>query len=370
MIIGIDASHANKIKRTGVEEYCFQIIQELKKIIPPQVRVVLYSPIQLLPELTLLPSNWEVKILSWPFKKLWSQVPLTYELYKNPPDLYFSPGQLLPFFSPKNSVVTVHDSAFEAYPVAYHFWGRQYLKRMNRLIIKKAKLILTSTFFNKSEMLRYYGRMFVESKELFDKIKVVPLAYDNMIVSNSSDGVNKFGKYILSIGRLEEKKNTRRLVKAFDQLRHYQKDLKLVLIGGPGAGYEAVKKAIATSPYQKDIIQLGRIEFKDKINLLKYASVFVFPSLYEGFGIPVLEAMAVGVPVVASDIEALREVGGEAVTYVDPFNIEDIASKIFTLLHDQTYRDQQIKAGLQQADKFTWAKTAKESWDIITHLPV
>lgn len=362
MIFGIDASHANQVNRTGVEEYCFQIIQEFKKIIPSDVRVVLFSPTPLLPELSERPANWETKILRWPFKKLWSQFRLAYELWINPPDIYFSPGQLLPFFSPKNSVVTIHDSAFKAYPKAYNFWGRQYLKWMNRLIVKKAKLILTSTKFNKSELLRYYGGLFEEQKNLFDKIKVIPLAYNNKKFNLQIPAANNsFGQYILSLGRLEEKKNTKLIIEAFELLKSKLTDLKLVLIGSPGAGYLAVKQAIESSEYKKDIIELGFAQ--DVSGILKNAEVFVFPSLYEGFGIPVLEAMAVGVPVVCSDIPALHEVGKEAVVYIT--NTQDLADKILRLISDKDFSQRHINTGLELVKDFGWDKTAKLSWETV-----
>lgn len=363
MIFGIDASHANQVNRTGVEEYCFQIIQEFKKIIPSDVRVVLFSPTPLLSELSERPANWEIKVLRWPFKKLWSQFRLAYELWLNPPDIYFSPGQLLPFFSPPNSVVTVHDSAFEAYPKAYNFWGRQYLKWMNSLIVKKAKLILTSTKFNKSELLRYYGCLFEEQKNLFDKIKVIPLAYNNKKFNlQIPTADNSFGQYILSLGRLEEKKNTKLIIEAFDLLKTRLVNLKLLLVGQPGAGYEAIKRAINFSEYKKDIIELGYVE--DVGAILKNAQVFVFPSLYEGFGIPVLEAMAVGLPVVVSDIPALQEVGDRAVVYET--SVQDMADKIFRLISDTEFRQRQVNFGLELVKEFGWDKTAKISWEATT----
>lgn len=362
MIIGIDASHANKPNRTGVEEYCFQIIQEFKKIIPPKVRVILYTPNVLLPELSELPKNWEVKILKWPLKKLWSQFPLAFELWKNPPNVYFSPGQLLPVFAPKNSVVIVHDSAFEAFPNAYRFWGRQYLKLMNRLIVKKASTILTSTEFNKKELLKYYGKLFLDENILKNKIKIVPLAYDkaryNLDVPLEK---NIYGEYILSIGRLEEKKNTRRIVEAFDLLKNDFTDLKLVLVGSPGAGYEKVAQAIENSPNKKDIILPGYVAADKITSILKQAKVFVFPSQYEGFGIPVLEALAVGVPVVAGSIEALKEVGSDALEYAVVDSNQDIAAKIAGLLNNNDKRNQKIELGLKLVKNFSWENTAKQS---------
>ncbi|MFA6423752.1 MAG: glycosyltransferase family 1 protein [Candidatus Magasanikbacteria bacterium] len=366
MLVGIDCSHANKVQRTGVEEYCWQVIQELKKIIPEDVRVVLYSNTKLLPELSVIPANWEVKILTWPLGKMWSQIRLVFELWKNSPDVYFSPGQLLPFFVPKNSVVMVHDSAFEAHPNAYRFFGRQYLKWMNRLIIKKAKLILTSTEFNKKEMLKYYYNYFINISELENKIKVIPLAYDDKKFNlEKSAGQNIYGKYILSIGRLEEKKNTKRIIEAFDLVKKQVSDLKLVLVGKPGTGFEDVQWAIEHSEFKKDIILLGFVEKDELVNILKNAQVFVFPSLYEGFGIPALEAMAVGVPVVASCGNALEEVGGGAVDYANPLDEHNIADAILKLLNDENYRQQKIRLGLEEEKKYSWQKTALLTWNEI-----
>ncbi|MFA6547383.1 MAG: glycosyltransferase family 1 protein [Candidatus Magasanikbacteria bacterium] len=370
MFIGIDASHANKLQRTGVEEYCWQVIQELKKIVPSDCRVVLYSNGNLLPELDQLPANWELKILKWPLKKMWSQFPLAYELWKNPPDVYFSPGQLLPFFAPKNSVVMVHDSAFEAYPNVYRFFGRQYLKWMNRLIVKKSKLILTSTEFNKQEMLKFYDSPHCHSdrlkgveESLSNKIKVIPLACDSKKFNlEKSAGQNIYGKYILSIGRLEEKKNTARIVEAFGLVKKQFSDLKLVLIGKHGACFEKIQRAIDSSEYKKDIILLGFVEADELLTILKNAQVFVFPSLYEGFGIPVLEAMTVGVPVVVSKGGALEEVGKEAVECVDPLDTKDISEKILNLLQDEEYKKQKIALGLERVKQFSWEKTARETY--------
>src|SRR3989339_678285 len=347
MIIGIDASHANKSQRTGVEEYCFQIIQELKKIIPSETKVVLYSNKSLISEFGDLPRNWEVKILNWPLKKMWSQFRLAFELWKNPPDVYFSPGQLLPFLAPKNSVVMVHDSAFEVYPNAYNFFGRQYLKWMNHLIIKKS---------NQQEMVRLYGQTF---KNLADKIKVIPLAYDYQKYNlEKAVGPNIYGQYILSIGRLEEKKNTVLIINVFNQLKTNLKNLKLVLIGKPGAGYEKVRKVIDDSSFKNDIFELGYVDNVE--NILRNAQVFIFPSLYEGFGIPILEAMASGVPVVVSNAKALLEVGKDGVIFGD--NVDVISDHIYKLITQNEFRKQQINAGLEVASSFSWSKTAFLSW--------
>lgn len=358
MIIGIDASHALKLPRTGVEEVCWQIIQSLKKQIPSDTRVVLYCQKELPSDFGDVPNNWEVKILHWPFKKLWSQLRLAFELWQNPPDVYFAPGQLLPLYHPKNSVVYLHDSAFLVYPQAYNFLGRKYLEWMNRLIVKSAKIIITSTEFNKQELIKFYPRY----KNIGEKVKVVPLAYDGCkFGANSSEpiGNNKITKpYIIYVGRLEEKKNTKRLVEAFDLIKKKNSNLKLLLVGKNGVGHEKIEKAIQISLFKSDIIQPGFVKAEDLPGLIKNAELLVLPSLYEGFGLPVLEAFACGVPVVAADISALREVGGEAVEYVNPLEIDDMARGLEKVLNDNNLREKMIHIGLERVKMFSWDKTA------------
>lgn len=370
MIIGIEAAHANKKKRSGVEEVCFRLIQELKKIIPRDVGVVLYSNAPLSGELAALPANWKIKILRWPFSKLWSHLRLSFEFLFSPPDIFFAPGQLIPFFAPKKTAVFVHDSAFEATPEAYRFFGRLYLKWMNRRIVSKAKIIITSTEFNKREMIKYYG------KDVESKIRVIPLAYDSEKFTVHSaqftgDALKKYGikqPFILSVGRLETKKNTARLIEAFNKIKNNQSNIQLVLAGPPGAGHEAVKEAIEKSPFKKDMILPGFVSEGDLPALYAGAEVFVFPSLYEGFGLPVLEAMASGCPVIASGGGALEEVGGGAAIYVNPQSVDDIARGIGEFLNDQNLREEKIRLGLERVRQFFWNKTAWGVWESMRYL--
>jgi len=360
MVIGIDASHAVKKQRTGVEEACWQIIENLKTKIPTEVRVVLYSHKMPVDDLAVLPKNWEWKILSWPLKKFWTQSVLAFELIKNPPDVFFSPGQLLPWFVPKKTFVFLHDSAFLFFKQAYTFFGRIYLRLMNRWIVMKAHTIITSTEFNLNELIRYYG------VEVARKVQVVPLAFDSTKYNKDvtpffpDELKNKFDIekiFVLAIGRLEEKKNIRRLIQAFNLARE-KNDFQLVLSGRPGCGYDSIEKEIDKSPFKKDILTLGWVENSDLPRLLGSAKFFVFVSSYEGFGLPILESLSVGAPVLASDIPALHEVGGESVLYVDPNNVGSISaglSYLFSLGEDLAKTK---AAGQSHVLAFSWQKTA------------
>ncbi len=371
MIVGIEANHANKEQRTGVENYCWQMINNLKKQIPSDVRVILYSQKPFLPGLAEnMPKNWEVKILKWPFGKLWSQARLSLEMFFNPPDIFFAPGQLIPFFCPKNTVVTLHDSAFLVNKKAYKFCGRLYLKWMNKRIIAKAKMILTPSQFTKDETIRFYPKV------LSEKIFVIPLACDKNIYrfftkeerdENFPLKFNITKPFAVYLGRLEEKKNISGLIKAFNLLKR-DEDIQLVLIGKEGVGFAKIKQEADLSPYKEDIITLGWLENEDIVKILNFSTVFVFPSFYEGFGLPLLESFACKTPVVAAKGHSLEEVGADAVVYFEPRSIVDMSEKIKLFFQNKEFRDNQANLGYFRSENFSWEKTAELTWQLIKRL--
>mgnify|MGYP001583169302 CR=1 FL=1 len=378
MLIAIEASHANKQNRTGVENVCYYLIQTLKKVIPSNVRVILYTNQPLSGELAVLPNiNWSIKILRWPFFKGWSQFRLSWEFLFNKSDIFFVPGQLVPLISSKNTITIVHDSAFRAFPKAYWWGSRWYLRAMNWLVAKKSKLIITPSEFSKNEFLKYYE---------FDKekIKVVFWGYDNKIFNFQFSISNQFSifnfkkfkidkPYLLSIGRLESKKNTQKIIQAFNllkskvtgNLKSLILNLKLCLVGSHGIGFQEIKKEIDNSPYKDDIILTGYVDQSELPILLQNAEIFIFPSLYEGFGLPILEAMACGCPVIASRGNSLEEVGGDAVEYAEYNNPGEIAEKMFRLLTDQNYKEMLIKKGLERVKNYSWEKAGESIWRVM-----
>ncbi len=369
MTIGIEANHANKEQRTGVENYCWYVIKNLKKQIPSDARVILYTQEPLLPELlSEMPKNWEVKILKWPFKKLWSQFRLSFELFKNKPDVFFAPGQLIPFFCPTKTVVTVHDSAFMLFPKAYRFFGRQYLKWMNKRIARVANKILTPSQFSKDEFIKLYK--FPEQNVI-----VTPLGYNQDIYFDYTKNylkpdlsflhTNK--PFIFYVGRLEEKKNTLALIHAFEKVKK-DYDIALVLAGKPGCGYEKISIAIENSVYKNDIVLPGWLSDKQISECFNQAEIFVFPSFYEGFGLPLLEAMACNCPILASKGHSLEEVGNDAVEYFDPQNKNELVDKLIILLGDKNKRDFLRQKGLERVQNYSWEKTAELTAKILCGL--
>ncbi len=372
MVIGIEATHAARGQRTGVEEYCYRLIQEFKTIIPSDVRVILYSKEPLTGPLAELPGNWENRVLSWPFKKGWSQVRLAVELWRRPPDIFFAPGQLVPVYCPKRTITTIHDCAFKAVPEAYNFFSRWYLKIMNRLIFNRSSRLITTSQFNIRELSRLYPQLALPpttaislgyNQELF-----VPLADQPFQTKDILERHGIAGPFFISIGRLETKKNTARIVEAFTlfKQRHGTDPavaaVKLVLVGSPGAGYQQVAAAVAKSPCPADILQLGYVDSADLPILLAAATAFVFPSLYEGFGIPVLEAMAMCCPVIVSTTGALPEIVGGAGMLVNPTDTAALSEAYTRLMSDMAFRLHLCHAGSDRVRAFSWRHTAEQTW--------
>lgn len=365
MKLAIDASRANNEERTGVENYAFHVIQELKKILPEHVEVILYSREQLKGGLSDLPKNWTSKVLHWPPKRLWTQVRLSFEMLHTKPDVLFIPAHVFPLIHPQKTIMTVHDVAAARYPHTYNWFERWYSTWSAKYAVSKLWRVITPSEFTKQELVTLYN---ADPKKIF----VTPLGFDinyKIPISDTSKQkiLTKFGitkPYIVFLGRLEEKKNTHRLVEAFTLIKQ-KHDIQLVLGGKPGFGYEKTLQNIVKSPYREDIIQTGWLSREDAQHILSGARALTTPSLYEGFGLTVLEGFACRVPVVAAKGGSLEEVGGTAALYVDAENTEEIAQTIIHVLDDDTLRHELINKGTERLTAFDWKTTAEKTFEIL-----
>lgn len=369
MIIGIDASRANKAQKTGVEWYSYYLIEELKKIpLSPQEKIILYSPNKLKGRLGILPWGWEERVLSWPVVYLWTQIRLAGEMLFRSPDILFVPSHGLPFFLPKKKVVTVHDLGFKHFPRSYTLFQRFYYFWIHFWSIRVADRIIVPSEFTKRDLEKEFK---VKSK----KIKVIPLGFQEQSSQVSSKAKLEFLKkynlkapFFLYVGRLEKKKNIIGLIKAYQLFKNLTSESlipDLVLVGRPGYGYSNIRKEIFSVSGIKELGYLSSSELP-----LAYSSAlaFIFPSFYEGFGIPLLEAMANSCPILSSQAGSLPEIGGDAVLYCDPFNSESIAQGMLTLWQDREKRQKLIKKGCQRIQHFSWEKCAQATREILFSL--
>lgn len=366
MLIGIDASRANKSQKTGTEWYSYYLIQELKKI-DHKNRFILYSDNPLKGDLGKLPFNWQNKVLKWPLKFFWTQLRFSWEMLVGSSDLLFVPAHAIPIIHPKRVITTIHDLGFERFPEAYLFWQRFYLRWSTSFALKHAEKIIVPSEFTKRELIDLYevdtNKIVVIYHGYDEKIYQVLSRDTEQMANNTKHIIHNNLPYFLYIGRLEKKKNISNLIKAFKILKSYKpKNYKLLLVGPPGFGYQEIKKELKDA---KDIIQLNWIGPKDLPYFLNAASLFIFPSFYEGFGLPVIEAMACGIPVIASQAGSLPEIAGNASLLVEPTKPEEIAKAIKKILEDENLRKELRTKGFERAKNFSWSKCAIETLKLL-----
>jgi len=358
--IGLEITRANKDNKTGTEWYAWHLFEQFKEL-DKENKFYIYFNNNLAEKLKEIPANFYLKRLLWPFNKFWTHIRLSIELILHPVDKFFA-SNALPLLVRGEVILTVHDLGFLKNPELYHPLERIYQKTSHVIAIKRANKIIAVSEATKKDIISYFPKV-------KDKIKVIYNGYDSnsfkVIEENKKEEIrNKYklpSKYTLYIGRLETKKNIQNLIKAYKLIKN--KNIPLILGGRPGNyGYDEIKELAKDN---KNIIFLGYIPQEDYQLLLASAFIFIFPSKFEGFGIPVIEAMASGIPVLCSNIPVFKEISNKASILFDPEDIYDISKNIDKVIEDKELRDKLINRGLEQVKNFSWNKTSKETLDYI-----
>ncbi len=357
MVIGIHAKAAFKYQRTGVEEYVYQLVKHLAMLDESQQHAFhLYTPL-LRGQQLYLPNNFSVRMLHRSL--MGEQVALSLEMFLHAPETLFMPASFLPYVYPRNTVATIHGLEFKYYPEIYHPTQLRYIERGTEKVVRNAAKIISVSETTKNDLIKYYN---ADPR----KIVVIPYGVNSQIAYH-----HKYApldeKYILFVGRIEKKKNIIPLIRAFTVLKERKKiPHKLVLVGNPGFGYHEIRAEIEKSVYRQDIVETGYISHEEKESFFKYADLFVLPSLYEGFPMPVLEAQLRQVPVITSRIASTQEIGGEGVYLVDPESVEELSDAMDRIISDRGFRDTMIAHGLANVRKYSWLKCAKETLAALT----
>jgi glycosyltransferase involved in cell wall biosynthesis len=334
-------------RRTGVEEYVYNLLTNFPMLEESKEhRILIYSP----------------SSLKWPIKKFWTQIRLCWEMLKNPPDVLFVPVHTFPLIHPK-LVITVQGLEFERLPKMYPFFKRLFLRWMTKRNIRKADKIIVPSQNTKNDLIEFYH---ADSSKIFVVHHGVgnPLSVETLVKAEA----DKYGPYILYLGRGDQRKNIQGLIKAFKILKQDHSIPHKLVLAGPNIGYKIYKEL------KNDVICTGYVDDAEKWSLLKNADVFVFPSFYEGFGIPVLEAQKVGTPVVAASTSSFPEVlgdprhgGASSALLVNPYHPAEIAEAIHKIIRNQNFSDELVKRGYENVQQFSWLKCAKETFKIITN---
>ncbi len=371
MRIAIQAADLDNSRIDGTRVYLLNLLKRFGSIAPGD-EFLIYHRRKFNPELQPPQlENYKIKKIKSPI--FWTQIRLAYELKKDKPEALWMPMHNIPILksSRVRTTVTIHDLAYHYFPQYFPKKDLLLLKLLGSLAISRADKLIAISESTKSDILKFYPTV----RE--DKIKVIYHGFDPEIYLVSRDqekeqavlkklGIS--GDYILYSGAIQPRKNLDMLIRAFELIRSAKKiDIKLVLAGEKAWLSENTCRLAATSKFCEDIILTGKLKFTDLGHLTRGARAYVFSSLYEGFGITILEAMASRVPVICSKNSSLPEVGGEAAVYFDCHNPEDIARKIETVLSDENYRNELIKKGLEQIKKFSWDKCSRQTLEWIRY---
>ena len=299
-------------------------------------------------------------------------IPLPRRLFfKNRADVNFYFNYTVPPGVRGKKVVVVHDMVIRDCPETASRRTKTVLRLFLKRSMKRADRIVTVSEFSKQRIIYHYG---VSP----DKISIVPCGVDTEIYRPFNgtavlDGIKKKyginGSYILYLGTLEPRKNILALVKAY---RAFSQDRetppKLVIAGGKGWLFDEIFDYVKSSGMENDVIFTGYVAEEEKVPLLSGAEVFCFPSLYEGFGMPILEAMACGTPVLTSNAASMPEVGGDACEYCDPLSVDSIREGLERLLSDKERRERLSADGMERAKQFTWKESAQKLMSIFREI--
>ncbi|MBI2953593.1 MAG: glycosyltransferase family 4 protein [Chloroflexi bacterium] len=370
MHVGINAhllSFAASYRGAGISRYIRSLISHLRQSGNGQYTVFLGDPN--FPQEFSPNTSFHLNISRLPtvnpmVRILWEQLLLPVELASSDIDILHSMGYVQPVACLRRSIVTVHDLSFVLFPEMFNRLNRLYLTMLTRLSVRRANRVIAVSENTKRDLTRLFG---VAS----EKIDVVYHGVEERFCPATGAELAAFRldrnlpeRYILFIGTLEPRKNVHTLIKAFAKVRKAGLPHKLVIGGAKGWLWSEIFSMVSEMGLEREVIFPGYISLENEPLWYNGADLFVYPSLYEGFGFPLLEAMACGTPVVTSNSSSLPEVVGEAGLLVDPSSGDDLAEAMLTVLTDRALSDDMKKKGLERARSFSWAEAAGKTAQI------
>jgi glycosyltransferase involved in cell wall biosynthesis len=361
-VIGIDGSRLSIGERTGTETYSYQLLEALDEVnTGEQIRVYLNadrpSP--------LLPTSFEY--VGMPFSRLWTHGRLSWEMLRRQPGVLFVPSHVVPLRHPQ-TVVTIHDLGYLHEPEAHPPAQRRMLEWTTRWSCRAARKIIAISNSTKHDLVTKYG--------LPDqKIRVIHHGIDPTFRRATLPEIERVRshyalpeRYVLFVGTVQPRKNIARIAAAMMQLEAAGLPHKLVVAGKAGWLGEEVEQVIAALARADLVLRLGYVAQGDLAALYSGADAFCFPSMYEGFGLPVLEAMACEVPLIVSDRGSLPEIAGDAAIIVDPTSTDQIAEALVRVLTNPAERTLLVEAGKRRVRDFSWTKSASETLRLLVEV--
>lgn len=371
MRIGVDARLIHRSDLRGTGKYIYFILKHIKEIRSDYEFILYYEEDRRQDNIPDLDGyiRKNITIPKGSRLQLWEQMRLPFEVKKDNLELFHSAGETVPLWQPTKFIVTLHSTLMwerdKNAPIEPLFYYRKVLP----YALKKAKKIITVSHQTKKDIIRLlkipeeriiviYNGIDKGFRKIEDKNKLLEVKNKNGIRD----------KYIFALGAEGPCKNTTKLIDTFFELKkEIRNDIQLVIAGIQDIAMPRFKRQVKTLGLSKDVILIGFLsEFlnSDLVCLYSGAELFIYPSLHESFGIPNIEAMACGTPVITSNVKAIPEITGGAALLVDPNDINDIAKKTFSVLNNLTLNRQLSEGGLKRARMFSWEKTAEETLEV------
>jgi glycosyltransferase involved in cell wall biosynthesis len=356
MRIAIDA---RKLHDYGIGTYVRNLLKQLARLDRGDEYVVICKPEDAALAASLGPNFQAIPDRSRPYS-IAEQLTVPLDLHRQRVDLLHEPHYVLPPLVPCAAVVTIHDCIHLRFPQylpnrAAHVYARAFLWTATH----QADRIITVSEASKRDILQYFRippeRVEVIYNGIDDRYWLPP---DEEQIERVRQRYQLTDQFLLYAGNIRPHKNLERLIEAFHQLRRGEfEHLKLLIIGDEISKYATLRRAVHRYKLHKHVRFLGFVPDETLAALYRLAAVFVFPSLYEGFGLPPLEAMASGTPVVTSNVSSLPEVVGDAALLIDPYDAEAIAGGVRMVLSDPTLRDDLRARGQKRAREFSWERS-------------
>ena len=363
MLIGVDASRAALARRTGTERYALEIVRALTKT-PGDDQFVLYfnQP----PPPGLLPRSERIRWRVMQAPRLWTVGRLSVEMAIHPPDVLFVPAHSLPAMLPRASVATIHDLGYLHFPEEHPTVTRWLRRWSNHQSARRASRIVAISGSTRDDLVHFEGispeKIAVVHHGCAPEFHPVRDAAQVAAVC-ARHGLD--GPYLLFIGTLQPRKNLERLLAAFDKIASSRPDLLLALVGSAGWHTDRLERALSRVAAADRVRLLGYVDDADLPSLLSGSLGLAFPSLYEGFGLPAVEAMACATPVLASNTSSFPEIVGDAGLLVDPLDVDTIADGLRRLVDDAALRRHLGALGQVRAARFTWERAALETLTVL-----
>lgn len=356
MKIGLDASRVTEAGQTGTERYSREIIAAMLRVAPEHdYRLYVRSEENARAVAAFAPARAITRVSP---PRLWTHIGLARELARNPPDALFVPAHVLPTSAAwglrrTRKVAMIHDVGFRFFPAAHPIKQRLYLEFAARFALKFADVVLALSENTRQDLIHHYA---APPAKTHTALPGLPALAD-VTPAEMDAAQNKFGlrePYLLFTGTQQPRKNVRRLLQAWALADGLPDGAKLVIAGKPGWGGENLADIAPPG-----VIFAGYVSEAEKSALARRARAVVVPSLYEGFGFPVIEAQSVGVPVACSNTSSLPEAAGDGAILFDPLDAQDMAAAISRVFNDTVLRGELIGRGLRNAARFSWERSAR-----------